>query len=1075
MPKIVTSEMDDPKKQKNENASPPKSTVAKPKTTAASKKNSSKVATDATQSSPEAKETEPKPDKTGSSATKPAKASAAQPVTKPAKAAAAQPATKPAKAAAAQPATKPAKAAAEQPATKPAKAAAEQPATKPAKAASEQPATKPAKAAAEQPVAKPAKAAAEQPATKPAKAAAEQPATKPAKAAAAQPVAKPAKAAAEQPVAKPAKAAAEQPATKPAKAAAEQPAAKPAKAAAEQPATKPAKAAAEQPVAKPAKAAAEQPAAKPAKAAKPAEPTKPTPAAKPTQPTTPATKAAKAAAATKPTPAAKPTQPTAPATKAAKPAAAPPTAKPTQPTAPAAKSSPATTPAAKPTQPAAKSSPATTPAAKAAKPTAGKKKLRVVLKKKQTEARPQKEKKLMKAVSLDKPIRPLQTMPKPVYRQSPTHRTPYKPGGGGPNQATGPRWKTEGPSAPSTDQSQSQKRFFKKKHDYKKQKDQPQEKELLQKWKKRHVVRANPVPSQIEITDTVTVADLARKMNLKASELIQRLFGMGMMISINEAIDADTAEILANEYDCKVKVVSLYDQTIIETEEDIEGTLQPRPPIVTILGHVDHGKTSLLDAIRNTDIAAGEHGAITQHIGAYQTHTSRGPITFLDTPGHEAFTQMRARGAQVTDIVVLVVAADDGLMPQTLEAISHARDAKVPIIVAISKIDLPKANSERVQQELSQHDLIPEKWGGKTIVVEVSAVTGEGMENLLENIILQAEIMELQANYQCRAEGKIIESMIDTGLGRTSTVLIQRGTLRVGDTFAAGIFPGKVRMLINENNERKQEVTPSMPIRVIGFEGIPMPGDPFQVTENDKIARNVCQKRQELQQRKNAFNAKERALGVLYETDGEEEQELKVIVKGDVLGSVEALKHTLEKLVVENIKLSCIHASAGAINESDIMLASASSADIIGFHVRPTAKAQSLAEQEKIRIYKCNVVYDAVEMIKAQMTGMLAPKLQEKIIGSLVVRKVYKISKLGNVAGAYVTEGQVQRNARVRVYREGEKIHEGKLQSLKRFKDDVKTVETGFECGVILDNFKDIQEGDTVEAFIIQEVSRDLT
>ncbi len=622
------------------------------------------------------------------------------------------------------------------------------------------------------------------------------------------------------------------------------------------------------------------------------------------------------------------------------------------------------------------------------------------------------------------------------------------------------------------------KKFFKtkKKTDYQKtRKDNIEEIEKNYQIKKKDVQKANPVPKSIDIMDVITVAELAKKLNLKASEVITKLIGMGQMVTINQQIDADTATILADEYGCKVNIVSLYDQTIVEGEKGDDADIVERPPVVTVMGHVDHGKTKLLDAIRSANVAATEFGGITQHIGAYKVDINGRSIVFLDTPGHEAFTQMRARGAHLTDIVVLVVAANDGVMPQTIEAINHAKEAKVPIIVAINKIDLYEANPDRVKQQLSEYGLIPEEWGGDTIYCPISALKKEGIDNLLENILIEADMLELKANPNCRAEGKIIESKVDQGRGMVSTVLIQRGTLKIGDAFIAGVYAGKVRAMFNDRGKKIESAGPSTPVEILGFEGLPNAGDPFQVTESEKYARQIGEKRQELERIGAAKNVKKVTLENLYTSIQEGEvQELKVIIKGDVQGSVEALKNTLEKLSTSEIRLHTIHASVGAIVENDVNLASASDAIIIGFNVRPTAKAQLLAEQEKVEIKRYNVIYHAQEDIKAAMEGMLAPELHEEQIGTVEVRDTFKVPKVGTIAGAYVTEGSVKRNSICRVYRDDVEIFNGKISSLKRFKDDAKEVEKGFECGIGLENFNDIQVGDVIEVYEIKEIARKL-
>ncbi|MFW6368865.1 MAG: translation initiation factor IF-2, partial [Spirochaetota bacterium] len=577
------------------------------------------------------------------------------------------------------------------------------------------------------------------------------------------------------------------------------------------------------------------------------------------------------------------------------------------------------------------------------------------------------------------------------------------------------------------------------------------------------------------IMEAVSIAELAKKMNLKASDIIGKLMNMGMMVTINQQIDAETAEIVAAEYGSSVKVVSLYDETVIDTPEDSEEDLRPRPAIVTVMGHVDHGKTKLLDAIRSENVVGGEFGGITQHIGAYQVETNHGKLTFLDTPGHEAFTLMRARGANVTDIVILVVAADDGVMPQTREAIDHAREAKVPIIVALNKIDKPDANPDRVKQQLSDLDLMPEDWGGSTLYCEVSALKNEGVKELMETVALQSEILELKANHNCRAEGKIIETRIDPGRGTVSSVLIERGTLKVGDAFVAGVYPGRVRAMFNDRGERVQEATPSMPVEILGLTGIPEAGDPFQVTESDKHARQIGDKRQELRKLEDARNVRKITLDNLYDTIQEGSiQELKVVVKGDVHGSVEAVKNALEGLTTDEIRLTAIRAAAGAINENDVMLASASNAIIVGFHVRPTPRAAELAEREKVEIRKYGIIYDAVDDIRTAMEGMLAPELREETVGSVEVREVFKVPKIGTVAGCYVKSGTVTRNANVHVIREGVEIHSGKIESLRRFKDDVRQVEAGYECGIGIQRFDDIKPGDELEVYEVREIAKKL-
>ncbi len=662
-------------------------------------------------------------------------------------------------------------------------------------------------------------------------------------------------------------------------------------------------------------------------------------------------------------------------------------------------------------------------------------------------------------------------------------RRPYTQGSSG-NRTQRPGGASQGGAArksfsgtsPQIDGQKTVKKVFitKSKKNYQKgRRDVRKERDF--QIKKKSIRRTNPVPKKIDIMEVLTVSELARKMNLKASELIKKLMQMGMMVTINQQIDADTASLIASDYNCDVNIVSLYDETVIETEKDIATELKARPPIVTVMGHVDHGKTKLLDAIRKTHVVDGEFGGITQHIGAYAVNTKHGNVVFLDTPGHSAFTLMRARGAQVTDIVILVVAANDGVMPQTVEAINHAKEAGVPIIVAINKIDLPEANVDRVKQQLSEYNLLPEAWGGNTLFCEISALKGIGIDELVGNILLQSEMLELNANYDCRAEGRIIESKVDHGRGIVSTVIIQRGTLHIGDPFIAGIYPGKVRAMFDDKGNKVTIATPAIPVEILGFTGIPNAGAPFQCTENERQARQVGSKRQELERVGDAKNVKKITLDNFYDSikDGEV-QELKVIIKGDVHGSVEALQNTLEKLSTNEIRLQVIHASAGAIIENDVNLAIASNAIIVGFNVRPTPKAQLLADREKIDIRKYNIIYEVVDDIRASMEGMLSPELKDQVIGQAEVRDTFKVPKIGIIAGCYVIEGKIKRNAKVHVIRESIQIHTGKITSLRRFKDDAKEVKTGFECGIGIENYQDLKKGDILEVIETIEIAKKL-
>ncbi len=631
------------------------------------------------------------------------------------------------------------------------------------------------------------------------------------------------------------------------------------------------------------------------------------------------------------------------------------------------------------------------------------------------------------------------------------------------------------PPPPLADNKGPIKKSFKAKRAVYQRKEQEMEEKLLQ-TKKKITQIANPVPKSIDIMEVISVSELARKMNLKASDLIHKLMSMGMMVTINQQIDAETATILAAEFGADVKIVSLYDETLITTESDDDASLIHRPPVVTVMGHVDHGKTKLLDAIRSADVVSGEFGGITQHIGAYTVDTPHGKIAFLDTPGHEAFTHMRARGAQVTDIVVLVVAADDGVMPQTIEAINHAKDAKVPIIVAVNKMDKPEANPDRVKSQLSDLGLMPEDWGGQTMFVELSALRKEGIDKLIDAILLQAEILDLKSNFDRSAEGKVLESRIDHGRGIVATVMIERGTLRIGDSFVAGVWPGKVRALFDDKGTKVEEATPAMPVEVLGFEGVPDAGDPLQVVEDEKVARGISAKRHELKRFEDAKNIKKITLDNLSDTiSAGAIQELKIIIKSDVQGSAEALRASLEKLSNKEVRLNVIQALPGAINEGDVDLAIASNAIIIGFNVRPVPKARLLADQEKVDIRRYNIIYKAVEEIQLAMEGMLKPDTKEEIIASVEVRDTFKVPKIGTIAGCYVLTGTVKRSASINVIRDEIVIHTGKIASLRRFKDDAREVAAGYECGIGLEGFDAIQVGDQFEVFEIVEVARKLT
>ncbi len=580
----------------------------------------------------------------------------------------------------------------------------------------------------------------------------------------------------------------------------------------------------------------------------------------------------------------------------------------------------------------------------------------------------------------------------------------------------------------------------------------------------------------IVLPETLTIKELADKMKLQPSAIVKKLFMQGKIVTINQEIDYDTAEEIAMEFDvlCEKEVKVNVIEELLKDTEDPEDTLVPRPPVVCVMGHVDHGKTSLLDAIRQTNVIAKEAGGITQHIGASVVEAGGQKITFLDTPGHEAFTAMRMRGAQATDIAILVVAADDGVMPQTIEAINHAKAAGVEIIVAVNKIDKPSANVDRVKQELAEHELVPEDWGGSTIFVPVSAHTKEGIDTLLEMILLTAEVKELKANPNRRARGLVIEAELDRGKGPVATILVQKGTLHVGDAIAAGPCHGRVRAMMDDKGRRVKEAGPSTPVEILGLNDVPAAGEIFVSPETEKEARSFSETFISEGRTKLLDDTKTKmSLDDLFsQIQAGNVKELDLIIKADVQGSVEAVKQSLMKLSNDEVVVKVIHGGVGAINESDVSLASASNAIIIGFNVRPDATAKSVAEREKVDIRLYRVIYQAIEDVEAAMKGMLDPVYEEQVIGHAIVRQLFKASGVGTIAGSYVTDGKFQRNCKIRITREGEQIYEGALASLKRFKDDVKEVAKGFECGFVFENFNDVKEDDMVEAYIMVEVPR---
>ena len=585
------------------------------------------------------------------------------------------------------------------------------------------------------------------------------------------------------------------------------------------------------------------------------------------------------------------------------------------------------------------------------------------------------------------------------------------------------------------------------------------------------------VITEVEIPETITVGEFASKIGKTGAEIVKKLMMLGVMATMNQSIDFETAELIASDYDITVnKEIVLTKEDLLmqeRPEEDKPEDLQERPPVVVVMGHVDHGKTSLLDAIRHTSVTSTEAGGITQHIGAYGVKLNNRDITFLDTPGHEAFTTMRARGAQVTDIAILVVAADDGIMPQTIEAINHAKAAGVQIIVAINKIDKDGANPDRVRQSLVEYGLVPEEWGGDTICVEVSAKKQINIDGLLEMVLLVADMQELKANPNRAAEGTVIEARIDKSRGPIATVLVQNGTLNVGDFIIAGTSVGRVRAMVNDKGRRVKTAGPSTPVEILGLNEAPSGGDNLMVVSNEKLARDVAeQRKQEIQENKFNQVVKVSLDNLFSQIDEGNMKELSVIIKADVQGSVEAVKQSIEKLSNNEVRVRAIHGGVGAINESDVMLADASNAIIIGFNVRPDVGAVSAAEQHDVDIRLYRVIYQAIEEMEAAMKGMLDPEYKENVIGYAEVRQTFKVSGVGTIAGCYVTQGKIQRNADIRLVRDGIIIHEGKIDSLKRFKDDAKEVSENFECGLGIENFNDIKEGDTIECFVMEEIER---
>lgn len=582
-------------------------------------------------------------------------------------------------------------------------------------------------------------------------------------------------------------------------------------------------------------------------------------------------------------------------------------------------------------------------------------------------------------------------------------------------------------------------------------------------------------PEKITFAGSLSVGELAEKLNKESSEIIKKLMNLGVMATINETLEAETIELIATDYGVAVEQEEVVDELDIDNyvEQDDPAKLQERPPVVTIMGHVDHGKTTLLDSIRHTKVTSGEAGGITQHIGAYQVEENNKLITFLDTPGHAAFTTMRARGAEVTDITVLVVAADDGVMPQTREAINHAKAAEVPIIVAVNKMDKEGANPDRVMQELMEFQLVPEAYGGDTIFVNLSAIHGEGIDELLEMILLVAEVEDFKANPDKRARGSVVEAELDKGRGPVATLLVQNGTLHVGEPIVVGNAFGRIRAMVDDLGRQVKSAGPSKPVEIIGLNDVPQAGDPFVVFEEEKKARQIADARKSRAKDAERAQTSKINLDDLFSQIQENDmKEINVIVKADVQGSVEALRGSLEKIEVEGCKINIVHAGAGAIAESDVILASASNAIIIGFNVRPDVNAKRTADAENVDLRLHQVIYNAIEEIETAMKGMLDPIYEERVLGQVEVRQLFKVSRVGTIAGSYVLEGKITRDSKVRVVRDGVVIFDGGIKDLKRYKDDAKEVAAGYECGVTLENFNDLKEGDIMEPYIMEEVKR---
>ena len=604
---------------------------------------------------------------------------------------------------------------------------------------------------------------------------------------------------------------------------------------------------------------------------------------------------------------------------------------------------------------------------------------------------------------------------------------------------------------------------------------QEEQEKMRRLQRQQQMAALKKIPVKVMIPDEISVGELASRMKRTAADVIKGLIKLGVMASISEVIDYDTAAIVAEEMGCKVEkeVHVTIEEQLFDEHEDKAEELQPRDPVVVVMGHVDHGKTSLLDYIRHANVVSGEAGGITQHIGAYTVEINGSPITFLDTPGHEAFTSMRARGAMVTDIAILVVAADDGIMPQTIESINHAKAANIPVVVAINKMDTVGANPDRIKQQLTEYDLVPEEWGGDTIVCPISAKTGMGIDNLLENLVVLAEVQELKANPNRAAKGTVIEARLDKGRGPIMTVLVQNGTLKAGDIIIAGTAVGRVRTMINDKGQRVTEAGPSTPVEISGLSEVPSAGDVFNAVADERMARELAEERRVQQMNNSMGGTKKVSLEDIFsQIKSGEMKTLNIIVKADVQGSAEAVKSSLEKISNDEVRVKVIHSAVGAINESDVMLAATSGAIIVGFNVRPDNAARDSAARSNVDMRMYRVIYDCINEIEAAMKGMLAPQFKEVIIGHAEVRETYKVSKVGTVCGCYCTDGKIQRGCEVRVLRDNIVIHEGELASLRRFKDDVKEVASGYECGMQVEKFNDIKIGDVIECFVMEQINR---